>query len=84
VAGTSKGPSERQRELGRRVRERREKAKLSQEQLASLAGLDRSYIGQIETGRRNSNLETLCKLAIGLGIDLATLTRRLETYRGRS
>lgn len=84
MGGTSKGPSERQRELGQRVREQRHKRKLSQEQLAALAGLDRSYIGQIETGRRNSNLDTLCKLAIGLDIDVARLVRRLETYKGRS
>jgi transcriptional regulator with XRE-family HTH domain len=84
VGGTSKGPSERQRELGRRVRERRTKAGLSQEELAERAGLDRSYIGQVETGRRNANLDTLSRLAVALDIDLGTLTRGLQTFRGRT
>ncbi|MEA3077566.1 MAG: hypothetical protein QOF60_2474 [Actinomycetota bacterium] len=66
------------------MRERRKKAGLSQEELAELAGLDRSYIGQVETGRRNANLDTLSRLAIALNVDLGTLTRGLQEYPGRS
>ncbi|MDI2072450.1 helix-turn-helix transcriptional regulator [Bradyrhizobium sp. Mp27] len=39
--------------FGKRVRELRQKAALSQEELADLAGLDRSYIGGVERGERN-------------------------------
>lgn len=84
VGGTSKGPSERQRVLGDRVQRRRMWLGMSQEALALRAGLDRSYIGQVETGRRNSNLDTLCKLATALEWDLGTLTRALQKSKGRS
>ncbi|HDD05125.1 MAG TPA: XRE family transcriptional regulator [Candidatus Aenigmarchaeota archaeon] len=41
---------------------------LSQEQLALLAGLNRTYISKIEKAKRNITLETVQKLASALGI----------------
>ena len=43
---------------------------LSQEQLAFEAGLDRSYVGQIERCEKNVTVVTLDKIAQSLGIDL--------------
>ena len=41
------------RQFGESVRELRKAARLSQEELADLAELDRSYVGCIERGERN-------------------------------
>ena len=54
--------------FGKRVREFRLKAKLSQEELADLAGLDRSYIGGVERGERNVSLVNICRIARALNI----------------
>lgn len=39
--------------FGQRVRERRLELGYTQEELANLSDLSRSYIGEIETGKRN-------------------------------
>ena len=59
--------------FGNNVRCLRIKKGLSQEQLADLAGLHRTYIGGIERGERNISLENIVKIAKALGIDPTTL-----------
>ena len=49
--------------LGARIRELRLQRGLSQEKLAELCGLNRSYIGEIERGRANITLATLVTIA---------------------
>jgi transcriptional regulator with XRE-family HTH domain len=51
---------------------------LSQEELADLAGLHRTYISQIERGLKSPSLRSLEQIANGLGITLSELLRRLE------
>jgi transcriptional regulator with XRE-family HTH domain len=51
---------------------------LSQEELADLAGLHRTYISQIERGLKSPSLRSLEQIANGLGIALSELLRRLE------
>jgi transcriptional regulator with XRE-family HTH domain len=51
----------------------RKRVGISQEELASLAGLHRTQISLLETGKREPRLETMVKLAGGLGIPVATL-----------
>lgn len=46
---------------------------LTQEQLASLCGIDRTHIGRIERLERTPGLEILDKIAIGLEISLSEL-----------
>ena len=46
---------------------------LSQEALALLCDIDRTYIGRIENMKRNPSLEILNKIAKGLGIKLIEL-----------
>ena len=48
-------------------------AGLSQEELAALAGLHRTYIGGIERGERNVAVLSLVKLAHGLGVSVGHL-----------
>lgn len=63
--------------FGRRVRERREKLRLSQEDFADQVGLDRTYVSGIERGTRNPTLATMKRLAEGLGVPLETLLKGL-------
>jgi transcriptional regulator with XRE-family HTH domain len=62
-------------ELGIQIRKERKKKGLSQEQLAYIADVDRSYIGGIERGERNVSFLTLVKIASCLGCDIARFTK---------
>jgi len=59
--------------FGTKIRSLRLKKKLSQEKLAELADLHRTYIGQIETGKRNVALKNIAKLAEALGVSIKEL-----------
>ena len=56
--------------VGKRVKELRNKLGISQEELADLAKLDRTYITSVECGRRNISIVNIEKLAIALNISL--------------
>ena len=57
----------------RRIRTERE---LSQEEVAYRVGIDVSYLGQIERGRRNPTIGVLGRIADALGVPLAGLLER--------
>jgi transcriptional regulator with XRE-family HTH domain len=61
--------------FGKNVRKYREKRKLTQERLAELCDLHRTYIGGIERGERNVSLENIQKIAEALGIKIKELLR---------
>jgi transcriptional regulator with XRE-family HTH domain len=84
VAGTGKGPTPLQREFGERIRRYRQGLGLSQEALAHRAGINRTYIGSLESGQRNISLDNLCKLARALDIDAGELVRGLDQLQGRN
>lgn len=50
------------------VRLLRKEAKLSQEDLAHEAGLDRTYISQVERGKRNMTILVLSQIARALKV----------------
>jgi transcriptional regulator with XRE-family HTH domain len=54
--------------LGHRIRELRQRSGLSQEELADLAGLHRTYVGGIERGERNVGVLNLLQLARAMKI----------------
>ena len=58
----------------------REEKELSQERLAELSELDRTYVSMVERGKRVPMLTTLVKLAKGLDMPLSELMRRVESY----
>ena len=64
--------------FGKALRSRRAETGLSQEGLAALAGLDRTYVGGIERGERNVALVNLSKLAKALGLSLSELLDGVE------
>ena len=57
--------------VGRRVKELRNKLGISQEELADLVGLDRTYITSVECGRRNISIVNIEKLAKALNVTLS-------------
>ena len=56
--------------VGKRVKELRSKLGISQEELADLAELDRTYITRVECGRRNISIVNIEKLATALKVTL--------------
>jgi transcriptional regulator with XRE-family HTH domain len=57
---------------------------LSQEQLAGICGLDRSYIGGVERGERNPSLMIVERIALGLGMSLAELFKGVSSGSSKS
>ena len=55
--------------VGENVRRARERAKLTQEQLAERSGFSQQYISDLERGRRNPTIVSLYELATALGVD---------------
>lgn len=53
--------------FGRKLREERIKLGLSQEELASLTGVHRTYIGMIERAEKNITLKNIGKITEALG-----------------
>ncbi len=54
--------------VGARVRELRHELGLSQEALAYKAEVDRTYVSDVENGRRNISMELLEKVIIALEV----------------
>lgn len=61
------------KDFGRRLRALRDARGMTQERLAELADLDRTYIGDAELGKRNPSLRSIDKLASALDVDLLAL-----------
>ena len=51
---------------------------LSQEALSGLAGLDRSHLSVIESGKKSASVETLWRIAEALGMRLSELIGLVE------
>ena len=59
--------------FGKIVLERRQSLKISQETLANMADIDRTYLPDIEKGKRNVSLKVADKIAKALNISLKDL-----------
>lgn len=62
--------------LGRTIRETRLSKGISQEKLALLAEVDRSYVGRVERGDNNVAMLTLARLADALELPIAKLMHK--------
>lgn len=54
------------KKIGKKIRDLRKAANMSQEALAFEAGLDRSYLSEIENGKKNLSITVLLHLATAL------------------
>ncbi|WP_426172447.1 helix-turn-helix domain-containing protein [Pseudoduganella sp. R-34] len=62
------------------IRESRDRLGLSQEGLAFLVSLDRSYISLLERGKRSASLNTIVVLAHAFDLTPSELVRQHEAY----
>lgn len=67
------------RAFGLRVRELRQAKGLSQEALADLAGIHRTYASDLERGGRNVGLDNIHAIAGALGVSPAELFEGLPS-----
>lgn len=61
------------RRFVRRLRQVRQMRGLSQERLAELCGLHRTYVSSVERGERNITLDNMERLAMALQVDVTEL-----------
>lgn len=66
------------KKFGRAVRSIREEHGHSQEKLAELAEVDRTYISMIERSKRQPTLEVAQRIAEALDVKLSEIIRRAE------
>ena len=66
------------RVTGRIVRDLREARGMTQEVLSGLAGISRSHLAEIETGRTRANVETLWRICEALGVKLSRVIGMVE------
>lgn len=64
--------------FGERLRQLRKERKISQEKLAELSGLHRTYISSLERGGRNPTLVSLSAIADALGVEISYLTKSIS------
>lgn len=63
--------------LGKRIAKERKTKKLSQEMLAEIVGIHRTFMGKIERGEKNLTIEKLQQIAESLNISLERLFKGL-------
>jgi transcriptional regulator with XRE-family HTH domain len=59
--------------FGRNMRDRRKALGLSQEKLGDMAGLEQSYISNVEAGTRNVSIDNIARIAHALNVDISNL-----------
>ena len=64
--------------IGERLRRARQNQKLTIDEIASLSGLSRPYISQVETGKASPSIPSLEKIAAALDISLSSIFEKDE------
>ncbi len=60
-------------DLGKRIKQQRLLAEMTQEKLAEKAGISLSFLGHIERGSRKASLDTFVKICNALGVSPSLL-----------
>ena len=63
--------------IGKRIKELRNQAGLTQMELAGRASLDRTYINSVENGRRNISITNIEKIAKALNVSIFDLFKNI-------
>ncbi|WP_394552514.1 helix-turn-helix domain-containing protein [Agromyces sp. MMS24-JH15] len=71
TAGTPEASAAR---IGRALRSRRRELRVTQEELAELAGVSTRFIGALEGGKPTARLDHVAAVALALGVDLGITT----------
>lgn len=71
--GTALKTTDLHRKFGQKIQTLRRERGLTQEDLADLVGVDRSYMGFLERGEKNATLDKIGKIAKALHIKLKEL-----------
>jgi len=66
--------------IGEVIKELRLSKNLSQEKLAELSNLDRSYISEIERGVKTASVVTIFKISAALSIKSSELLQKVEKH----
>jgi transcriptional regulator with XRE-family HTH domain len=69
--------------FGKNLRFLREKKNISQEKLADLCGLHRTYISDVERGERNISLENIQKIANALQMEIIDLFEGTDAKKNK-
>lgn len=64
--------------LGRELREARKAAGMTQEELSFKAGVDRSYVSQLERDLKSPTLDMLLRLCKAMGVSASEMVARVE------
>lgn len=64
--------------IGQVIQKQRKANGMSQEVLSAFAGIDRTHYSKIERGLRSPTIDTLFKIAYGLGIKPHELIKEIE------
>jgi len=82
VQARQTGASPLERYLGSTIRELRRKHGLTIADISDRTGISRGMLSRIETGHTATSLDTLLRLAQGLGVSLSTLFRNYDVADG--
>jgi transcriptional regulator with XRE-family HTH domain len=61
--------------FAKRLKQIRQSRGLSQEELAEIAGLHRTYVGSVERGERNVSIDNMERLSKALEVDITELLK---------
>lgn len=70
------------RKLGMKIAELRKSQRFTQRDFAEMVGINRTYLIDVEHGRRNIAFDNMMKISEGLGVTLSELVCGIE-YDGR-
>ena len=62
--------------FGRNVQKHRKEKEISQEKLAEIAGVHRTYVGMIERAEKNITLRNIEKIAKALNVEIKDLLEK--------
>ena len=75
-------PADVQKGFGAEVKRRRVQLGFSQEKLAERASLHRTYVSDVEAGKRNPSLASIQRLTLALGASLGAIFASVEDGQG--
>ena len=70
--------------FGKVIRELRQEKRISQEEFADKCGLHRTYISDIELGKRNVSLENIIRISSALQVNVSEIFAKIEMFEEKS